>query len=493
MHVLSVRSWHTLATPESASEPAVVTHRSSVGQSVDTTHAVWHREKTQTSGELQSLLSVHPGAATGVELEQPAMASAAGRTTAKYVRAVRGVPHCEWINTRASDRGTLPESGVTVNERALSILSLSFQAGRDGDSPSLWLMFWVGSALEPRPAFQQDYWLAQFAQPNGMLSRDIRIHVGVDRGCHLREILDIQRLPSGAEVDASLGSRADERIDVPGQASPSVPKRLSPRRESPVDQRSKRRRLGGVGLFERKELDHRARHRGGREERRRAHSPNALYVENSPYEDGQRSVVLGRGRRPQTLGDLVLDHEHHTLQVLRAFRSAAQERTRDSVRQVSAKNAWRPLVSWSQETYQIDILGVLLDHTHARDGSEFADEQRDELSVALDRAQRLRTLGEPPCERTRARTDFNDASPPPFPHGHTGCCDLARDGFRHKEVLTEGLLGSQPGIVEHTTRIAALVRGPRAWGVSLLAGSNGFLDSDVLRVKGARTRLTLAP
>jgi hypothetical protein len=37
------------------------------------------------------------------------------------------------------------------------------------------------------------------------------------------------------------------------------------------------------------------------------------------------------------------------------------------------------------------------------------------------------------------------------------------------------------------------VRGPRAWGVSLLAGSNGFLDSDVLRVKGARTRLTLAP
>jgi hypothetical protein len=72
VHVLSIGSWQTLAAPASAPAVPVETQRSPVGQSDETTHAVWHLEKTQTSGELQSLLSEHPGAvATGDELLQP--------------------------------------------------------------------------------------------------------------------------------------------------------------------------------------------------------------------------------------------------------------------------------------------------------------------------------------------------------------------------------------------------------------------------------------
>jgi hypothetical protein len=104
VHVLSLESWQTLATPASAPAAPVVTHRSPVGQSVDTTHAVWHREKTQTSGELQSLLRVHPGAVTEVELEQPAAASAARTPATRDESTLRGTPHCEWIDTQASNR-----------------------------------------------------------------------------------------------------------------------------------------------------------------------------------------------------------------------------------------------------------------------------------------------------------------------------------------------------------------------------------------------------
>jgi len=115
-HVDSVASWHTLAAP--ASTPAIPadTQRSFEGQSAETAHAAWHREKTHTSGDWQSLLRVHPDAlATGVELLQPATATSDSNPTASDETAPHPVPHLKCMNSRASKLGTVPQESSSVN------------------------------------------------------------------------------------------------------------------------------------------------------------------------------------------------------------------------------------------------------------------------------------------------------------------------------------------------------------------------------------------